>query len=112
MMTTKLLKHTFDSTKALCESYMPFITHAALFIPSREAFEMGEAVTVDIQLMDEPDRIEYKGAVVWITPLGAQGGKPQGIGVQFNEDDSAALRNRIETYLAGMLNSPLPTHTM
>lgn len=111
-MTDKILKHTFESTKALCESYMPFITSAALFIPSKELFEMGEEVNVDIQLMDEADRIQYKGCVVWITPIGAQGGKPQGVGIQFNEEDSPGLRNRIETYLAGMLNLPLPTHTM
>lgn len=111
-MTMKVLKHDFQSTKALCEAYMPFITHAGLFIPTRESVEMGEEVTVDMKLMDEPDRIQYKGLVVWITPMGAQGGKPQGVGVQFNEEDSPGLRNRIETYLAGMLNSPLPTHTM
>ncbi|HAU15543.1 MAG TPA: pilus assembly protein PilZ, partial [Gammaproteobacteria bacterium] len=42
---------------------------------------------------------------------GAQGNRAAGIGVQFNDQDDTA-RSKIETYLAGALDSDRPTHTM
>ncbi len=61
--------------------------------------------------MDEPDKIPVAGKVIWVTPRGAQGNRAAGIGVQFNEEDETA-KNKIETYLAGALNSDRPTHSM
>jgi type IV pilus assembly protein PilZ len=46
-----------------------------------------------------------------VTPRGAQGNRTAGIGVQFSEQDAAA-NAKIEEYLAGMLTSDRPTHTM
>jgi type IV pilus assembly protein PilZ len=74
-MTVRLLSHNFTSTKALCSAYMPFITYGGLFIPTREKFELGESIIADIHLLDEPDRQQIKGVVVWLTPKGAQGGE-------------------------------------
>ena len=52
------------------------------------------------------------GKIIWITPKGAQGNRAAGIGVQFSDMDNGAARNKIETYLAGALNSDRTTHTM
>ena len=42
-----------------------------------------------------------------------KGSRSQGIGVHFNEDDSAkVVRGRIEQVLAGHLGSNRPTHTI
>jgi type IV pilus assembly protein PilZ len=41
----------------------------------------------------------------------SQGNRTAGIGVQFSEQEGNLL-GKIETYLAGMLNSDRPTHTM
>jgi type IV pilus assembly protein PilZ len=49
--------------------------------------------------------------VIWVTPPGAQGARTAGIGVQFHAGDDSA-RSRIETSLAGMLQSDRYTHTM
>lgn len=111
-MTERIILHDFRTTKALCAAYMPYVEFGGLFIASKEVFVLGEAILLDISLLDEPERQKVRGNVVWITPRGAQGGKPAGAGIQFNEKDSVALRTRVETYLAGMLNSPLPTDTM
>ena len=62
-------------------------------------------------VMDDPEKIPVAGKVVWITPVGAQGGKPAGVGVQFSSDNPMA-RDRIETHLAGAMKSDRPTHTM
>ena len=56
-------------------------------------------------------RPEVAGKVVWVTPSGAQGNRAAGIGVQFNDQDDVA-RSKIETYLAGALQSDRHTHTM
>ena len=46
-------------------------------------------------------------------PVGAQGNRASGIGVQFAENgEGEAIKNRIETMLAGSLNGEKPTHTM
>jgi type IV pilus assembly protein PilZ len=50
---------------------------------------------------------------VWITPQGAQGNRVTGIGVQFTESAEAEIvKGKIETLLAGILDSDKPTHTM
>ncbi len=111
-MSDKIISYEFKTTKNLYNAYMPFIAQGGLFIPSREVFQLGEEVTLDITLLDDPRRYKVKGKVAWLTPAGAQGGKPQGVGVQFAEDDTNNIRGQIETHLAGMLNSPISTDTM
>jgi type IV pilus assembly protein PilZ len=64
-----------------------------------------------LNLMDESEKIPVAGKVVWVTPKGAQGNRAAGIGVQFNGHDDSANK-KIETYLAGSLQSDRPTHTM
>jgi type IV pilus assembly protein PilZ len=72
---------------------------------------LGDEVFLLLNLMDEPEKIPVAGKVIWVTPKGAQGNRSAGIGVQFNGEDETA-KNKIETYLAGSLNSDRPTHTM
>jgi type IV pilus assembly protein PilZ len=111
-MTSKLLKCDLISNEELYQSYMPFIDKGAVFVRTEEAFNLGDEVILDLKLMDEPDRHTLRGIVIWVTPAGAQGGKPAGIGVQFTDDKSGHFRNKIETYLAGLLNSAKPTYTL
>jgi type IV pilus assembly protein PilZ len=65
-----------------------------------------------LTLMDEAERIPVAGKVVWITPLGSEGNRAAGIGVQFSDQDGGVARNKIEGFLAGALESDRPTHTM
>ncbi len=46
--------------------------------------------------MEEPDVIAITGKVVWVTPVGAEGNKSAGVGLQFQGDEGNALRNKIE----------------
>ena len=51
--------------------------------------------------------------VVWVTPAGAQGSRPAGIGLQFDDTpESSSLRNQIESALVGRIESEKPTATM
>lgn len=66
-----------------------------------------------LTLPDSSDRLPIAGKVVWVTPAGAQGNRIAGIGVQFPEgSDGEAVKNRIETLLAGTLNADKPTQSM
>jgi len=97
----------------LHESYMPFVKNGGLFIPTKKTYSLGNEVFVLLTLMDELEKIPFAGRVVWITPKGAQGNRPAGIGVQFhNDQNGTAVRNKIETYLGGALKSDRPTFTM
>ncbi|MFA7350161.1 MAG: PilZ domain-containing protein [Methylotenera sp.] len=97
---------------ALYAAYMPFLDGGGLFIPTTKPFNMGEEVFMLLSLIDDPVKLKVVGHVVWITPT-TQGNKPQGIGVQFN-DQSGGLeaRNKIEGLLGNALKSSRTTHTM
>lgn len=97
---------------ALYAAYMPYIINGGLFIPTPKKYSLGDEVFLLLTLMDEPEKLPVAGKVVWITPMGAQGGHAAGIGVQFSEMDEGATRNKIETYLGGALKSDRTTHTM
>lgn len=66
-----------------------------------------------LSLPEETRKFPVVGHVVWITPEGSQGNKPQGVGIQFRQNESGiAVREKIEDLLAGSLMSARPTHTM
>ena len=97
---------------ALYSAYMPFIKGGGLFIPTNKTYKLGEEVFMLLSLLDDPNKLKVVGTVAWITPV-TQGGRPQGIGVQFSEQDGGVeARNKIEALLGGALKSARPTHTM
>lgn len=98
---------------ALYKTYMPFIEGGGLFVPSNKQFQLGDEVFLLLTLMDLEERLPIPGKVVWITPMGSQGNRKAGIGVQFAETpDGDHARGVIDKHLAGMLDSKKPTHTM
>ena len=103
----------FKDTASLYNAYMPFLKHGGLFAPTAQRHSLGDEVVLLISLIDESERLSVAGKVVWITPIGAQGNRTAGIGVQFNEtSDGEAARGRIETLLAGIIGSERATQTM
>jgi type IV pilus assembly protein PilZ len=106
-----ILSLTIKDKAVLYAAYMPFLKFGGLFIPTNKLYKLGDEVFMLLSLMDEAEKIPVAGKVVWITPQGAQGNRTAGIGVEFSEHDDTATR-KIETYLAGSLDSDKPTHTM
>ncbi len=96
----------------LYASYMPFITNGGLFIPTTRPHQFGDEVFVMLNLPESTETMPVVGHVVWITPEGASGNRPAGIGIQFLELEGKPLRAKIETLLAGALKSERPTYTM
>jgi type IV pilus assembly protein PilZ len=107
-----ILSLSIKEKKALYSAYMPFIENGGLFIPTARKYTLGQEVFMLLNLMQETERLPIAGKVVWITPEGAEGYRTAGIGVQFSDQDGGAARDKIETYLAGMLDSDRSTHTM
>lgn len=108
-----ILSLTIKDKGALYAAYMPFIKGGGLFIPTNKEYKFGDEVFMLLKLMDETDKTPVVGIVVWKTPKAAQGNRITGIGVQFSQDaEGKAVRNQIDTYLAGMQNSDRLTHTM
>ena len=106
-----ILSLAIKDKAVLYAAYMPFVRNGGLFIPTKKEYGLGDEVFMLLNLMDEAEKIPVAGKVVWITPKGAQGNRAAGIGVQFNDTDDMA-RSKIETYLAGALQSDRHTHTM
>ena len=97
---------------ALYAAAMPFVKNGGVFIPTSKSFSMGEEVYLLLTLLDSNEKIPVTGTVCWITPKMAQGNRAAGIGIQFNSDDGLAIKNKIETLLAGTQNSDRSTHTL
>lgn len=106
-----ILSLTIKSKDDLYMAYLPYITNGGLFIPTQRSYHLGEEVFMLLELMEEGDKIPVTGKVVWVTPKGAQGGRIPGIGIQLSPEDST-LVTKIETYLAGALNSERKTNAL
>lgn len=107
-----ILSLSIKDKNALYAAYMPFVKNGGLFIPTKREYDMGEEVFMLLSLMEETERLPIAGKIIWKTPVGAEGYRAAGIGVQFSDQDGGTARNKIETYLAGALESDRSTHTM
>lgn len=106
-----ILSLTIKDKAVLYAAYMPFLENGGLFIPTNKSYQIGDEVFMLLNLMEETDKIPVAGQVVWITPKRAQSNRAAGIGVQFNGQDDTATK-KIENYLAGVVESDRPTHTL
>ena len=100
-----ILSLSIKDKNALYAAYM-------LFIPTKREYEMGEEVFLLLNLMEETERLPIAGKIIWITPVGAEPYRTQGVGVQFSEQEGGVARHKIEAYLDGALESDPPTHTL
>ena len=98
---------------ALYNAYMSYLKQGGIFVPTPKRYFLGDEVFLLLTLPESSDRLPTAGKVVWVTPAGAQGNRTAGVGVQFAETpEGEAVKTRIETLLAGTLQSEKSTHTM
>lgn len=107
-----LLTVVLKDKAALYASFMPFIKGGGIFIPTNQLFRLGEEVFVLVKFMDEIDKLNIVGEVIWITPRGAQGGRAAGIGIKFKDDKNSEILKKFETVLAGSEKAERATHTL
>lgn len=111
MAAQKALSLNIHDTQTLLSAYMSTIERGGIFVPTRERYELGQEVFLLLTLPGDSERVPVTGQVVWISPEGVSGRRIPGIGIQFGPADQA-VRDRIETLLAGRLGSPAPTYTL
>ncbi|AJC45642.1 MULTISPECIES: PilZ domain-containing protein [Xanthomonas] len=98
---------------ALYNAYMPFVKNGGIFVPTPKRYFLGDEVFLLLTLPDSSERLPVAGKVIWVTPVGAQGNRAAGIGVQLPDNsEGETIRTKIETQLAGILNADKPTQTM
>jgi type IV pilus assembly protein PilZ len=98
---------------SLYNAYMPYLKHGGIFVPTPKRYFLGDEVFLLLTLPESSERLPVAAKVVWVTPAGAQGNRPAGIGVQFSDGaEGENVRGKIEALLAGTLGSERATHTM
>lgn len=98
---------------ALYNAYMPFIKGGGLFAQTPHRLPLGQPVFMMVTLPGSAEKMPVSGKVCWLTPVGAQGNRPAGVGVQFDDTpEGSQLKNKIESLLAGRLESDKATFTM
>lgn len=98
---------------ALYAAYVPMFVDGGIFVPSSKEYRLGMDVYVLLTLPDDTTRYPIAGKVAWITPANSHGGRSQGIGVRFPDDEkSRLLKSRIEEILGAHLGSDRSTQTV
>ncbi|HEX7381409.1 MAG TPA: PilZ domain-containing protein [Nevskiaceae bacterium] len=98
----RLLKYTVTTKAELYEAYMEFVKNGGLFIRSTDEHHLGDAMILMLEFAESGQRFSLPAKVVWITPRGAPGRRPQGVGVQFQtHPQSREVQTKIQTLLAG-----------
>jgi type IV pilus assembly protein PilZ len=112
-MRPAVMQLTFREKGALYAAYMPLLADGGLFVPTLRDYRLGDDIYLLLSLPDDPQRYPVAGKVAWITPANASGGRIQGVGVRFpNDEKTRALRVRIEEILGTSISSVKPTQTL
>jgi type IV pilus assembly protein PilZ len=108
-----VIQLVFREKGALFAAYIPLFTEGGLFVPSTRDYKLGEDIYLLLSLPDDPQRFPVAGKVAWITPANASGGRTQGVGVRFpNDEKSRHLKVKIEEALGTSISSSKPTQTL
>ena len=108
-----VIQLVFREKGALYAAYMPLLSDGGLFVPTVREYKLGEDIYLLLSLPDDPQRFPVAGKVVWIAPANASGGRTQGVGVRFpNDDKSRQLKIKIEEILGTSISSAKPTQTI
>lgn len=108
-----VIQLVFREKGALYAAYMPFLSDGGLFVPTTRDYKLGEDIYLLLSLPDDPQRFPVAGKVAWLTPVNASGGRTQGVGVRFpNDEKSKQLKAKIEEALGASISSSKPTQTL
>ncbi len=108
-----VIQLVFREKGALYAAYIPIFTEGGLFVPTTREYKLGEDIYLLLSLPDDPQRFPVAGKVAWLTPANASGGRTQGVGVRFpNDEKSRQLKLKIEEVLGTSISSSKPTQTL
>lgn len=108
-----VIQLVFREKGALYAAYIPLFSEGGLFVPTTREYKLGEDIYLLLSLPEDPQRYPVAGKVSWITPPNASGGRTQGVGVRFpNDEKTRLLKLRIEEILGTSISSSKPTQTI
>jgi type IV pilus assembly protein PilZ len=106
-----VLSLAIRDVNALYLSYMWFLKHGGLFIPTDKIYTMGEEVLMSLVLPESDDKFPVRGTVVWISPK-SNHQKKQGIGVGFVDNQASSIVSQKIMSLVKNITSSRGTHTL
>ena len=108
-----VIQLVFREKGALYAAYIPMLSDGGLFVPTTREYRLGEDIYLLLSLPEDAQRYPVAGMVAWITPANASGGRTQGVGVRFpNDEKTRMLKLKIEEILGTSLQSAKPTQTI
>lgn len=108
-----VIQLVFREKGALYAAYIPLLSDGGLFVPTTRDYRLGDDIYLLLSLPDDPQRYPVAGKVAWITPPNASGGRTQGVGVRFpNDEKTRHLKIKIEEILGTSISSTKPTQTL
>jgi type IV pilus assembly protein PilZ len=108
-----VIQLVFREKGALYAAYVPVFSEGGLFVPSTRDYQLGDDIYLLLSLPGDPQRYPVAGKVGWITPPNTSGGRTQGVGVRFpNDDKTRQLKTKIEEILGTSIQSSKPTQTI
>jgi type IV pilus assembly protein PilZ len=108
-----VIQLVFREKGALYAAYVSLFADGGLFVPSTRDYHLGDDIYLLLSLPGDPQRYPVAGKVGWITPANASGGRTQGVGVRFpNDDKTRQLKVKIEEILGTAISSSKPTQTL
>jgi len=108
-----VIQLVFREKGALYAAYIPLFTEGGIFVPTTRDYRLGDDIYLLLSLPEDLQRFPVAGKVAWITPSNASGGRTQGVGVRFpNDDKSRQLKVKIEEILGTSIQSQKPTQTI
>ncbi len=113
--SAKMLQLRLESKPVIYSSYMSFLEHGGVFLPSTDKFNMGEEILLVLELAGaaKMEKLFIKTHVCWINQSPSAGGRPRGVGLAFGDDESGLKAKAIfEAILSGLLHNERPTYTL
>ncbi len=108
-----VIQLVFRERGALYAAYIPLLKDGGLFVPTSRDYRLGDDIYLLLSLPEDPQRFPVAGKVAWITPANASGGRTQGVGVSFpNDEKTRQLKIKIEAILGTAISSNKPTQTL
>src|SRR6218665_1762587 len=100
-----VIQLVFREKGALYAAYIPSFIDGGLFVPTTREYTLGDDIYLLLSLPDDAQRYPVAGKIAWITPSNASGGRTQGVGVKFpNDEKTRLLRSKIEQILGTSLS--------
>lgn len=111
----KMLSLRLESKQIIYASYISFTEFGGVFVPTNDAFVMGEDVMLVLELVTKTNTEKFllPTKVCWINSNPSAAGRPKGIGLAFGSDEQGVkVKGTFEAILSGVINSEHSTYTL